>query len=251
MRFHPTSRTGKAGERRFESFVEEQLGFIYRGTKAPDIGIDGEIETCRRNGSSTGGLIKVQIKTIGRSPAHTGFRVAMDEAHLDYFASLTVPPVLALVCLEEDAIWWQPLLDKDEYVGPRGGYGIPFNLHRDRLTKRSGPALRLVAERSNGLIARSLIEAVSQSLSEMDEAVDAGNFDLFDVEHWASLIRAHDRTMRDVTCLLKYERRQSNEITAVKEAQSQTEDRLQERKQWFTDYECDDLLQAEHWGDER
>ncbi len=85
----------------------------------------------------------------------------------------------------------------------------------------------------------------------MDEAVDAGNFDLFDVEHWASLIRAHDRTMRDVTCLLKYERRQSNEIAAVKEAQSQIEDRLQERKQWFTDYECDDLLRAEHWGDER
>ena len=250
MRFFPTSRVGKAGERRFETFVEEQLGFIYRGITSPDIGVDGEIETCDRNGSSAGGLIKVQIKTVGSDPGTERFRVAMDEEHLDYFASLTVPPILVLVSLQTDIIWWKPILDKDEYAGPRGGFGVPFDLRSDRLTTRSGPALRLVAERSNAVVAGSLIAAVSQSLTEMDEAVETGSFDLFDVDHWASLIRGYERTMRDVDCLLKYERRATPEIALVHDGCAGVVERLAERKQWFHDWDCGDLLGERRWGDD-
>lgn len=250
MRFFPSSRTGKAGERRFETFIEEKLGFIYRGITSPDIGVDGEIETLDRTGSSTGGLIKVQIKTVSSEPGTERFRVAIDEKHLDYFASLTVPPILALVSLETDTIWWKPILDKEEYAGPRGGFGVPFNLRSDRLTRRSGPALRLVAERSNAVIAGSLIDAVSHSLTEMDETVETGAFDYFDVDHWASLIRGYEQTIREVNCLLKYERRATPEIALVHDSCADVVGRLAERKQWFHDWDCGDLLRERRWGDD-
>ncbi|WP_375395586.1 hypothetical protein [uncultured Sphingomonas sp.] len=72
-----------------------------------------------------------------------------------------------------------------------------------------------MAERSNAVVAGSLIGAVSQSLTEMNEAVETGTFDFIDVDHWASLIRRYERTIRDVDCLLKYERRATPEIALV------------------------------------
>ncbi|UAJ12612.1 DUF4365 domain-containing protein [Polymorphobacter megasporae] len=242
MRFHPTARIGKAGERRLETFIEEQLGFIYRPVGTSDIGIDGEIETLAPGGRSTGGFLKVQVKTVERAPLGPRFRVALDERHLDYFASLTVPPILVLVNLADDRIWWQPILQKGDYAGPRGGYGIPIDLHRDRMTGHSTTALRLVAERSNALIVRSLIEAVEQSLSEMDESEASGRFDLWDVEHWADLLRSYQKTVTDIACLLKYERRASADIKAIQRAFRDVVSRIDKRREWFSDWDCGDLL---------
>lgn len=250
MRYYPTERTGKSGERLFETFIENELKFIYRKATAPDIGIDGEIETLDVVGSTTGGLIKVQIKTMKAKPERTRIRVAIDEPHLDYFSSLNSPPILALVSLDDNAIWWQPILPKEHYAGPRGGFGVSFDLNRDRLAKSSGPALRLVAEQSNAMIARTLLEAVAGSLDEMTDTVEGSNFDLLDADHWAYLIKDHERTMMDVTCLLKYERRQTKEIDSIVDLQDEVRMQILERKQWFNDFDADDLLREARWGDD-
>ena len=250
MRYYPTERTGKSGERLFETFIEDELKFIYRKATPPDIGIDGEIETLDVFGLSTGGFIKVQIKTMEAKPDRPRVRVAIDEPHLDYFSSLTSPPILALVSLDDDAIWWQPIVAKEHYAGPRGGFGVSFDLARDRLTKSAGSDLRLVAERSNAMIARTLIEAVSGSLYEMTDTIEGGNFDLVDADHWAYLIRCHERTMKDAACLLKYERRQTKEIDSIVDLQGEVEMQILERRQWFSDFDADDLLRDARWGDD-
>ena len=88
MQFHSKNATGKAGERFVETFVEETLNWVYRKVGEPDIGIDGEIEILGKDRVSSGGLIKVQVKTTKTSLKGQRIRVPFDEAHLDYFASL-------------------------------------------------------------------------------------------------------------------------------------------------------------------
>ena len=104
VEFHSRNQIGQEGERLVESFVEEELKFVYRKVGDPDIGIDGEIETLNAARSSTGGFLKVQVKTTEEPLIGKRIRVSFDEEHLDYFDSLTVPPILAVVSLADKAI---------------------------------------------------------------------------------------------------------------------------------------------------
>lgn len=230
--------------------MEEQLKFVYRKIDQPDIGIDGEIETLARDSSVTGGFVKVQVKTTTESLEGTRFKVPFDEAHLDYFDALTVPPILTVVSLADGAIWWKPILHKENYRGPRGGFGVPVDTTSDRLTTWSGRVLRMIAERSNAMIARYLIEEVEQKLTDIDDLEATGNYDFFTVDGWAETLKSVEKTMREASCLLKYERRYSDEITKIEERRDEASDRIAARKQWFKDVECEDLLTERRWGDE-
>jgi hypothetical protein len=149
VQFHSRNAIGKAGERLVETFVEETLNFVYRKMSGPDIGIDGEIEILASNRSSTGGLLKVQVKTSEGPLGHKRLRLPFDENHLDYFNSLTVPSILAVVGLTDRRILWKPILPKETYRGPRGGFGVFVDPHADEMTPFSALDLRMIGERSN------------------------------------------------------------------------------------------------------
>lgn len=250
MQYHARNATGKAGERLVEKFVEETLNFAYRKVGEPDIGIDGEIEILDKNRTSTGGFVKIQVKTVKESLSGRRIRVPFDEAHLDYFASLTVPPILTVVSLAEQRIWWKPILHKDNYRGPRGGFRISLNPSTDELTRFSGIVLRMIGQRSNAMIARYLIEEVEEHLDDIDETEAGGEYDVVTAEAWAQTIHSIERTMRDAKCLLRYERRYSDEITAIETRFSKAVERIDARKSWFEEYEIGDLLKERYWGDD-
>lgn len=249
MQFHARNATGKSGERLVERFVEDILNFAYRKVGEPDIGVDGEIEILDGSRSSTGGFVKVQVKTVTESLSDRRIRIPFHEDHLDYFASLTVPPILTVVSLADQKIWWKPILHKDNYRGPRGGFGISLHPKTDELTRFSGIVLRMIGQRSNAMIARYLIEEVEEHLDDMDETEASGNYDLVTAESWAQTVHLIERTMRDAKCLLRYERRYSNEITAIETRFSKAIERIDARKSWFGEYECSDLLKERYWGD--
>lgn len=250
MQFHSTNKTGKSGERAVETFVEDTLNFAYRRTDKPDIGIDGEIEVLDANGVGTGGLLKVQVKTMAAAPTGKRIRVPLDEGHLDYFAALTVPPVLMVVSLAAQQIWWKPILHKDNYLGAKLGYGVTLDLHADKLTRHSGALLQMIGNRSNAMIAKYLLEEMEAHLAEMDEVEAGGEYDYITADNWAATLRNVDRTMRDASCLLRYERRYSAEITAIEDRFDALRDVIAVRKDWFKAHDVGELLTEPRWGDE-
>ena len=66
-------------------------GWVYRG-KAPDYGIDGEVEIFNADGSSTGFSFNVQLRATDDAARVDRVRLEVDE--LDYYRSL-----------ERDDIW--------------------------------------------------------------------------------------------------------------------------------------------------
>lgn len=140
MQFDWRQAIGKSGERKAEAFVEDGLKFAYRKVSPPDIGVDGEIEIADTSRKSTGGLLMVQVKATQESlGGRNSIRIPCDEDHLDYFASLMVQPILAVVSLADNAIWWKPILQNSHYKGPKGGFGVTLHSKTDRLTKASAP----------------------------------------------------------------------------------------------------------------
>ncbi len=248
MQFHSKNATGKAGERFVETFVEETLNWVYRKVGEPDIGIDGEIEILGKDRVSSGGLIKVQVKTTKTSLKGQRIRVPFDEAHLDYFASLNVPPILAVVSLADRRLWWKPIMHKSHHKGPRGGFRLILDPKTDRMTSFSGAILRLIGQRSNAIIAKYLIKEVVEQLGDMDDLRQTGSFDIWTAEGWAQTIRDLEPTMRDAECLLRYERRYSAEITAIEELFADVAERIREWNDWFEEGGMKDLLTQNCWG---
>jgi hypothetical protein len=249
LTFHSRNKTGKAGERLVETFVEEKLNFVYRRIDTPDIGIDGEIETLAPDRTVTGGFLKVQVKTTEQTLRGKRFKVPFDEEHLDYFDALTVPPILAVVSLADQAIWWKPILHKETYRGPRDGFGIPINTTIDELTASSTRWLRMIAERSNAIIARYLLEEVEQKLTDMDDLEEGGDWDYVTADIWAQTVQEVDQMMHDAACLLKYERRYSAEITEIENRHKDAGHRITQWRRWFKENGCSDLLTIPYWGD--
>lgn len=245
VEFHSRNRTGKAGERFVETFVEEELRFIYRRLDPPDIGVDGEIETVDSNGSGRGGFLKVQVKTTEESLCGKRVRVPFDEAHMNYYDALTVPPILAVVSLADKEIWWKPILHKENYRGPKRGLGIPIDTRLNRLTKASGLALAMIAERSNAMLARYLIEEVEEGLDQIDAEEEAANWDFVTVQSWVETLQFLENSMREASVLLKWERRYTDEITAIEQRHRTASERISERREWLIESGCGDLLESD------
>ena len=207
---------GKAGERKVETFVEEELNFVYRKVGPPDIGVDGTIEIADKNGKSTGGMLAVQVKATKSSlKKEKSIRIPFDEDHLDYFSSLIIMPILAVVSLTDNMIWWRPILHKDNYKSLRSGYRIILNPKSDHLTKYTGRALKMLGNQSNATIAGYLIEEAEDRLAEMEENYSLDNYDGVTLDIWAQNTASILITLRDADCLLRYERRYSNDISSI------------------------------------
>lgn len=250
MKFDWRQSIGKSGERKLEALIEDELKFTYRKVGPPDIGVDGEIEIADANRRSTGGLLAVQVKATESSlKERQAFRIVFDEAHLDYFSSLVLTPILAVVSLPDDMIWWKPILHKSNYKGPKGGYGVKFHATYNRLTKKSAPLLSMLGGRSNAILAKYIIEEAEDHLNEMDEQHDASNWDLVDAGVWGQTLASMIMKLRDANCLLTYERRHSEEIHGVERQYLAIVDRVSEWKNFFKTHDEEELFKA-HLSDD-
>ncbi|MGX7744020.1 DUF4365 domain-containing protein [Rhodopseudomonas parapalustris] len=243
MQFDWRQRIGRIGERRVASFVEEKLKFGYRKVGEPDIGVDGEIEIADENLKSTGGLLKVQVKATAESfKGRASLRIPIDEKHLDYFASLMVQPILAVVSIKDDVILWKPILHKNHCKGPRSGFGITLHSKADRLTKRSARFLKMLGERSNAIIAKYIIEEAEELLSDMDSQFSTGEYDTITADIWSETLASVQSSLRDARCLLLYERRHSDEIKKTDERFDEVVGRVQNWRRWFIENHFEDKL---------
>ena len=79
-------------------------GWVYRG-KAPDYGIDGEVEIFNADGSSTGFSFNVQLRATDDAARVDRVRLEVDE--LDYYRSLDVPTAVVRYGSPDGSLFWQ------------------------------------------------------------------------------------------------------------------------------------------------
>lgn len=79
-------------------------GWVYRG-KAPDYGIDGEVEIFNADGGSTGLFFNVQLRATDDAARADRVRLEVDE--LDYYRSLDVPTAVVRYGSREESLFWQ------------------------------------------------------------------------------------------------------------------------------------------------
>ncbi|NIJ41524.1 hypothetical protein FHS78_001814 [Parvibaculum indicum] len=248
MKFAPSQKIGRQGQRFVESFVEEKLGFIYRPVDEVDIGVDGEIEILDAERMSTGGLLKVQVKTSKESNTGNKIGVYFDEKHMDYYSSLVVPPILVVVSLADEDLWWVPILGKNVYRKAKKNFYISLDAEEDRMTKSSARLIRMIGEQSNGIIAKYIIEEIEQQLSDINVQEESGDFDRISLSFWADTLLLAEKNMRDAACLLRYERRCSHEIDSIMRRYEDIALGIDSRKRWFFENGCEDLLEGrEGW----
>ncbi len=79
-------------------------GWVYRG-KAPDYGIDGEVEVFYSDGSSSGLTFNVQLRATDDAAKVDRVRLEVDE--LEYYRSLEVPTLVVRYGRPNDSFYWQ------------------------------------------------------------------------------------------------------------------------------------------------
>ena len=250
MQFHSRDAIGKAGERVFEAFVEEKLLFIYRKIGHPDIGLDGEIEILDKNRHSTGEFLKVQVKTSESSFIGQAIRVPFDQGHYNYFCSLITPPMLAVVSLADKKIWWKILTHNAFSHGPRNGISVHLDFVSDELTLNAKSAIHNSAARSNGLLARNLLDRIEAKLSKIDRDEELRNWDIVTVESWAVVVRDCTRMWHKAHALLATELRKTPEVLSTRIFSGDIFSRIQIREEWFIRHDLESMLNKLHAGEE-
>jgi len=116
MKWPKTKRTANAGVIFVESAINSHCSIFHPIHQESDIGIDGFIELVDADEAS-GQLIAVQIKSGDSYLASDGkgFRVPVDQRHLDYWMSYIVPVILVCYSPTRNAGAWIPIRDFVEH----------------------------------------------------------------------------------------------------------------------------------------
>lgn len=136
--FSKTSSVGEAGVGVVVNAVKTKMRWIYREQTAVDIGIDGEIEIVNPGETSTGILIKVQVKSTEKINLKQKISVPIERSHLNYWQKLQLPVIILLVDVQQEKAYWLPI--NANLSIPEGQDSI--SVHIDRVSE-------LVASKNN------------------------------------------------------------------------------------------------------
>lgn len=138
-KFYSSSSIGDAGLFYLGFKINKDFGFPYRIQPSADIGIDAEIELVNEDGSSTGIIIKAQVKT--KEKKITGdFTEYLKEKDLKYWDNIPMPVLYFVVDLESEKIYYK-IISSDSTVEEtnsksEGRYKIEFSVENNCLTKK-------------------------------------------------------------------------------------------------------------------
>jgi hypothetical protein len=157
-RYRDSSATGSAGEYFVGGVVSSELGWVYRNQPIADIGIDGEIEVIDDEGSSTGEIVKVQVKST--STEDLPARKYVPHSDFEYWRLLSVPVIVCLVLVEEREVYWRHASDG---VDTGSNYRYDFQ-HDDALTNNSKSEIKDYARKSSFNLFGGLWQVVASEL---------------------------------------------------------------------------------------
>ena len=159
MKYPRETATGDAGEFFFAYQIASVLGWPCRLFDI-DIGIDAQVEVVDDSENSTGRFVAFQVKT---TKAGGGSHWYVWPRQLEYWRELELPVFVALVDLDERAMFLHRILLNHEYqMTDKGRVRIDFDRAKDRFS-----------EKSRGILAKATLEngleQVKSALLEPEE----------------------------------------------------------------------------------
>lgn len=161
MHYFDNQQIGDMGELIVKKEFIKLFKWPCRGQEI-DLGIDAEFEVMLEDHSSSGKIVKVQIKSTA-TPFKDGTNtIYPDREHIEYWKKITTPVILCAVNVESEEILWK-VIDADfNYDTPKGAK-IELDRTADRLTKASKLKLEKIATDGNNVLA-SLAKTTMNSL---------------------------------------------------------------------------------------
>ncbi len=243
------SKTGKAGERFVATLIEDTIHYMFDPRSTTDIGIDGEIEIAvpSKKGSKRGfkpcGLsLKVQIKTKAKLNREKRFSVPVSLNHLQYYATLSVPIILIVVCLHSKRAWWKPIEGVEAYRTGKGAFSVRFDIEDDVLDEGSAVALKFLADQTNAMSAEYLIQCANEDLDGIDEEEKAGEIVEENLYAWAPTLIGAEKLADAAEVLLRFERRSSPQIDETRWSLKGLRSRVATAKRTFVDAGFQEML---------
>jgi hypothetical protein len=184
--FSNTSAIAEAGVGIVTHAIKTKMRWIYRPQTDSDIGIDGEIEIANAGQSSTGILIKVQIKSSENINLKRKISVPIDRSHLKYWQKLQLPVILLLVDTVAEKAYWVPITN--DLIVPPDQNTVSISASAQSELVASKDAIKEWAESAPSGVIPALLELASLEAEDFNDH----HFDIDDLNFSRSELVARE-----------------------------------------------------------
>ena len=155
MQYEKRAANGHAGEYFFAYKATRILNWPCRLIDV-DIGIDAQVEILNSKSSSIGRFVAVQIKAREKNRSY----IYVSKAHIDYWKTLDMPVIAALVDLKDEKIYLHEIDPKCAYpITKKGEVIISFNLTKDLFNAGKAKLFEQAGQKANIAKVRAQLQA--------------------------------------------------------------------------------------------
>lgn len=160
MEYPKRSINGDAGEYLVAYRITKLFGWPCR-LYGVDLGVDAEIEIIDDASSSTGDIIKVQIKSFDSISSSDAKSVYVSDRHINYWKRFCLPVIVCCVDLKSEKIYWKQVTATEAYASSGESKKVSFNLTQDELEIS-------VKDKLNRLVAPDNSKRIASLFDELD-----------------------------------------------------------------------------------
>jgi hypothetical protein len=161
--------------------ITKIFGWPCRLTSSADIGVDAEIEIIDTTNSSSGDLLKAQVKTMSVAPSGNPFSVSVDDEHVLYWKRLCLPLIFCAVTLDDEKIYWRVITSAETYETSGESKKVTFDRNKHVLDAASKDKLLELVPPVDSKLIDEMMRAVERRLAAFD---NVETVDLAIVEQW-------------------------------------------------------------------
>lgn len=167
MKYQAQNQNGDAAEY-FVAFKFTSLfGWPFR-LYGVDLGIDGEFEIQDDEETSTGNIVKVQIKSVTGQSSPEGQRyIYPSDKQIEYWKTFCSPVVMCAVDLVKQEVYWTQISETNAYVSPKGKARIAFDPASDLLSTGSASSLRSLVTPPDAHRLREILDNLHKTIAEV------------------------------------------------------------------------------------
>lgn len=168
MQYSKTQISGDAGEYLLAYKFTHLLGWPCR-LYGQDLGVDAEIEILDDAGTSTGDIIKIQIKAVESIASKDSTAIYVDERHIDYWKKFCLPVIVCCVDLSTQKIYWKQVTATEAYTTSGSSRKVSFCLVHDEFGSATKEGLRRLVSPNETLNIQTLFAEARSLVAKLPE----------------------------------------------------------------------------------
>lgn len=168
MPYSEKNINGDAGEYFLAYKITSLLGIPCR-LYGVDLGIDAECELLKEDGTETGDIVKIQVKSRKKVKwtKEKKYRVSVSSKHVKYWKNFCTPIIVCLVDLCRQEIYWKAIYDTRSYAGSGESMGVTFCKTHDLLTEQTKNSFSRMFGNNSGKGIGELMEKIERKAMDL------------------------------------------------------------------------------------